>query len=952
METPKSLRKSRNPTPRLSERKRSLFSDGVIKVAGNMLEGIELLRSSKTISERSSATTRSRLNIEKLNSNCKSSAIGIINDASKDIGKCVYTSPLRRSPRTKCDKNTVTNSSLIIPSGKENARNTDREDGSDEQLQKMFKASMRLPSNSTSEILKKRPILGSEAKKRHLERAGENGELNSYKKSSKISINYEAPGTISTLKFYSRPSSLCIDAQKNLQVTIKSPPITNKSISPRSRGRRSFGQININKGVKHKIRRPVRSVISRERNVRSTLSSVDIDLILKNLRNENLKNRIVSKRVERQNIEKIHNIFRTCKNPIEMARPLTVISGIDDTNNNTSDYVLPTNKNDQELEMVEDIDTDFSDIDSNFDDYQMLSNAEEIIPLISHKSATIEADIIENEYGIVTAPTKKKFFKSGRSSLTPKEIRITDNIRASICKGKLSLIQEEKKIKRKPKRRPSTTYDISDEQATVEAILKNLDDTVYGDMDEDYKISITNQPINEPEALANLLLQTPDTQLFTELDYLQFRKRLPYNTSDPLLIEQQYLLLDFLINNNMCTEENFTIFIADPDNHKEEAAKIVDQVFVLVNEQDYFRQRLPYNTDDPEVEAQQHQMLNFLIENNICTEEAFDIFIANYNQRRKEADKIMQTIRKQEKEPASIRILQEADNEVKIQSIISENSKILDKTIIGTSVQQNVGETPLPLTQSSERDKDKLFPIFDTNTWKPLQQMSKREFSRTLNLDRGTNQYQIDAGQRYFGAHKCKQCGLVYSIHEVEEEKLHRDYHVSLHLLRFKGWIDEDIVAIYPEWGSDGRILRITESSHTRRHERLADILKIVDKELGFASYVIPPTFVAYLAVRKHQIVGLCLVVPLEKANKYIKIEGLDCCTKEEYPAKCGISRIWVSPIHRRIHIATKLLNAAQQNTIFGEEIPLDMIAFSAPTEAGRKLAQKVTQIDNFLVYQ
>lgn len=387
-------------------------------------------------------------------------------------------------------------------------------------------------------------------------------------------------------------------------------------------------------------------------------------------------------------------------------------------------------------------------------------------------------------------------------------------------------------------------------------------------MDEDYKISITNQPINEPEALVNLLLQTPDTQLFTELDYLQFRKRLPYNTSDPLLIEQQYLLLDFLINNNMCTEENFTIFIADPDNHKEEAAKIVDQVFVLVNEQDYFRQRLPYNTDDPEVEAQQHQMLNFLIENNICTEEAFDIFIANYNQRRKEADKIMQTIRKQEKEPASIRILQEADNEVKIQSIISENSKILDKTIIGTSVQQNVGETPLPLTQSSERDKDKLFPIFDTNTWKPLQQMSKREFSRTLNLDRGTNQYQIDAGQRYFGAHKCKQCGLVYSIHEVEEEKLHRDYHVSLHLLRFKGWIDEDIVAIYPEWGSDGRILRITESSHTRRHERLADILKIVDKELGFASYVIPPTFVVCFILHNF----------LLQVNVFILISGIFGC--------------------------------------------------------------------------
>lgn len=958
METPKSLRKprtTRNPTPRLSERKKSLFSDGEIKVAGNdMLEGIELLDSSH-ISENNNINTRSRRNIEKLlDSNHKSSTISFLNDALIDTEKPVRTSPLRRSPRTKCVKINLQNIALKIPSGKENAPNTDQADCSDEQLQKMFKSSMTITCNSTPEIINGCPVLRSEAHKRSHESTEENLGLSPHKKTQKISSYDEVSATISTTKFYStsRPTNLCSEVQKNMSAVIKSPPLTSKNISPRTRSRRSFGQININKGVKHKIRRPVRTIVSGKSSVRGSLSSVDIDTILKNVRNENLKNRIASKRVERQNIEKIHNIFRSCKNPIEMARPLTVISGIDDTNNNISEYVLSTSKNDQEIQMVEDIDTDFSDIDSNFDEYEEISNAEEIIPLISHEPATIEAAIVGNDSLSETAsvPTKKKFFKSGRSNNTPKEIRITDNIRASVCNGKLSLIQEEKKIKKKPKRRTSTTYDISDEQATVEAILKNLDDTAYGDMDEDSKGIVANQSICEQTVLPNHSLQTPDMQLSTDLDYLQFRRRLPYNTTDPSVIEQQHLLLDFLINNNMCTEENFTIFIADPDNHKEEAAKIVDQVFVLVNEQEYFRQRLPYNTNDPEVEGQQHRMLDFLIENNICTEETFDIFIANYNQRRKEADEIMQTLQKTEKENVSLTPLQDVDTDVKIQSNISETSKPSDKT--EGSVQQRDDEPRLPLPRSSESDKRKLFPIFYSNPWKPLQQQSKRDFSRTLNLGRGANQYQIDAGQRYFGAHQCKQCGLVYSIHEAEEEKLHRDYHASLHLLRFKGWIDEDIVAIYPEWGADGRILRITESSHNRRHERLADVLKIVDKELGFASYVIPSTFIAYLAVRKYQIVGLCLVVPLEKANKYIKVDGIDCCTEEEYPAKCGISRIWVSPLHRRLHIATKLINAVQQNTIFGEEIPLDLIAFSAPTEAGRKLAQKVTQTDNFLVYQ
>lgn len=67
---------------------------------------------------------------------------------------------------------------------------------------------------------------------------------------------------------------------------------------------------------------------------------------------------------------------------------------------------------------------------------------------------------------------------------------------------------------------------------------------------------------------------------------------------------------------------------------------------------------------------------------------------------------------------------------------------------------------------------------------------------------------------------------------------------------------------------------------------------------------------------------------------------------------RCGISRIWISPLHRRFRIASKLIYAVQSNTIFGEEIPLDKIAFSAPTESGKLFAQKVTKMENFLVYQ
>ncbi|XP_053954516.1 N-acetyltransferase eco isoform X1 [Anastrepha ludens] len=961
METPKSVRKpklTRNPTPRLSERKKSLFSDRETKEAGNdMLEGIKLLESSDTNTERKSFMTGSRHSIEGLlESNC-SRAISFLNDVSGDVKNSECATPLRRSPRNKGTKKLSQNCPLKSVSGKENTLNSD----ADEQLQKMFSNSMRITSHNGQNTK-------SELQKRHHGEIGETTGLSPNKKHPRYIFNDDVLSTISTKKFYSASRSspeiqkVCSSIWKGTNTATPN----NKNISPKSRGRlerRGIPRVNINKGVKHKIRRPPRQNVSKGNNYINTLSSVNIDLILKNVRNENLKNRIALKREQRQNIEKIHNIFRSCKNPIEMARPLTVLSGTDDTNNNSSDYVLPSSENNRDFKIVE-IDTDFSDIESNFDEYEELSNAEEVIPIISHQPTAIEATISESETEsrVATSPIKRKFFKSGRSNHTPKEVRITDNIKASMCNGKLSLIQEEKKIKKKLKRRPSTTYDITDEQATVEAILKNLDDTAYGDVVEGGNESGAINQSNSEQGKQNQLVESLSIQLESEIDYSYFRKRLPYNTTDPSVIEQQHLLLDFLINNNMCTEENFTIFIADPDNHKEEAARIVDQVFVLVKEQDYFRQRIPYNTSDPEIEMQQHRMLDFLIEHNICTEENFDIFIANYNQRRKEADEITAAIRNQGDELASLSSLQDMSEPSRIQDSVIDNNGYKNTSSLGNSqILDKVIEPPRPITDETSlplataytaaETREKLFPIF-YNQYKPLQLESKRNIPRTWNLGRGSNQYQIDAGQKNFGAHQCKQCGLVYSIHEPEEEKLHRDFHASLHLLRFKGWIDEDIVAIYPEWGADGRILRITETSHNRRHERLADILKIVDKELGFASFVIPQTFVAYLAVRKFQIVGVCLVVPLEKANKYINVNGTDCCTEEEYPAKCGISRIWVSPLHRRLHIASKLIHAVQQNTIFGEEISLDKIAFSAPTENGRMFAQKVTHLDNFLVYQ
>lgn len=73
--------------------------------------------------------------------------------------------------------------------------------------------------------------------------------------------------------------------------------------------------------------------------------------------------------------------------------------------------------------------------------------------------------------------------------------------------------------------------------------------------------------------------------------YGKFKDLLPYKTSDPNIHKRQETLLDLLISNGICTEENFMIFIAEPDAHKEEAAKILDELFQI--ETEYF------NDDEP-----------------------------------------------------------------------------------------------------------------------------------------------------------------------------------------------------------------------------------------------------------------------------------------------------------------------------------------------------------------
>lgn len=48
------------------------------------------------------------------------------------------------------------------------------------------------------------------------------------------------------------------------------------------------------------------------------------------------------------------------------------------------------------------------------------------------------------------------------------------------------------------------------------------------------------------------------------------------------------------------------------------------------------------------------------------------------------------------------------------------------------------------------------------------------------------DQYQLDAGQKLFGATQCPECNVVYQLGNAEDENAHLNYHNSIQTLKFQ----------------------------------------------------------------------------------------------------------------------------------------------------------------------
>ncbi|CAH2057110.1 unnamed protein product, partial [Iphiclides podalirius] len=302
--------------------------------------------------------------------------------------------------------------------------------------------------------------------------------------------------------------------------------------------------------------------------------------------------------------------------------------------------------------------------------------------------------------------------------------------------------------------------------------------------------------------------------------------------------------------------------------------------------------------------------------------------------------------------------LDEIERELKMldeQILQMAQSNNIDAEAVFASTETNIPPvspsitTPEAKREALKQKPLKLFPIFN----KPNPGMSTpskgAEKSRRSILKSISNQYVIDAGQKKFGATQCNECGVIYQIGDPQDEHDHLVHHNATDVLKFNGYKEECVV----ERTGTARCVRVRGGELQRGWRRVEAVLaRVVHAQLGYEA-ALPRdqhVYTAYLYVEKKQIVGCLIVEPKIKAYKLIPGEP-DCCSVEEYPVKCGVSRIWTHSSYRRRGVASCLLDCARASLLHGEALRVSDVAFSAPTAAGKAFATKYTGTNNFFVY-
>ncbi|XP_034428745.1 serine/arginine repetitive matrix protein 2 isoform X2 [Hippoglossus hippoglossus] len=242
----------------------------------------------------------------------------------------------------------------------------------------------------------------------------------------------------------------------------------------------------------------------------------------------------------------------------------------------------------------------------------------------------------------------------------------------------------------------------------------------------------------------------------------------------------------------------------------------------------------------------------------------------------------------------------------------------------------------------------------------------QREVKKLKEADKDGTQTVIDAGQKHFGAVACNVCGMLYSASNPEDESQHLLFHNQfISAVKYVGWKKERILGEYP----DGKIILVLPDDPKYALKKVEEIREMVDNDLGFQQVETkcPSQTKTFLFISNDKKVTGCLIAehiqegfrvieePVPEGSEGEKVmferQRAWCCSITPEPAICGISRIWVVNMMRRLGVASRMLECLRNNFIFGSYLSKDEIAFSDPTPDGKLFATNYFGTSQFLVY-
>ncbi|ORY15855.1 ESCO1/2 acetyl-transferase-domain-containing protein [Clohesyomyces aquaticus] len=240
----------------------------------------------------------------------------------------------------------------------------------------------------------------------------------------------------------------------------------------------------------------------------------------------------------------------------------------------------------------------------------------------------------------------------------------------------------------------------------------------------------------------------------------------------------------------------------------------------------------------------------------------------------------------------------------------------------------------------------------------------------------------------------CKTCGMEYIPSNSEDATIHRKFHsMNVGGVGFtKGFVER--LRKNQAWvGGDGSFIAVIGRKDTTAFRNKAtEILRVVNTELAAVSIpdedlwnqVLDPLltnaqpkrdngesavagkgvgsasdrFKVYLYIRGQKCIGMCLAERVHEAYSVLDQDDASDCpgqgqdavesqsssisvSTETDAVLLGVSRIWTSSLHRKHGIATRLLDSARSNFLYGMTIGKEQVAFSQPTESGGRLARK-----------